>query len=109
MLLPRILRAELLRRFVAAGSAALIFALTLFAASPAAHERLHACEHHTTTVEDGCAIVLFANGVAPALDALAIAPPQATARDFTPATAAEIFLITPRYLRQPERGPPGRV
>jgi hypothetical protein len=96
---------DCLRRVCAAGTAMLVFALTVFAASPRAHERLHAgdVDGHT---DDGCAVVLFASGVSLPLDAPALRLPTASMQAISPATAAEIFLVSPRYLRQPERGPP---
>lgn len=108
MIARRTFLPEIFRRFLAAGSAALVFALTVFAASPVAHDRLH--DHdHPAQAEDRCAVVLFADGVVPMLDPLAVTPPAPIARDFVAATAADIFLVSPRYLRQPERGPPARV
>lgn len=102
-ILPR----DFTRRLLAAGAAALILALTVFAASPIAHDSLHAgdVEHG----DDGCAVVLFASGVSLPLDLPALQTPTLIARGVTPATAAEVFLVSPRYLRQPERGPPGVV
>lgn len=112
-----------LRRSLAAGGAALVLALTVFAASPAAHEWMHArtstCSGHShghehgpakTGDEDaGCAVVLFASGVDLPVEPAAALPPRLRAEDVTPVTAAEVLLISPRYLRQPERGPPGRA
>ena len=96
--------AATLRRLAAAGAAALVLALTIFAASPVAHDWLH--ESGNGDSESGCAIVLFAGGVSLPLDLPAVTPPVAATGTITPATAAEVFLVTPRYLRQPERGPP---
>jgi hypothetical protein len=92
------------RRILAAGSAALIFALGLFAASPVLHDQLH----HVTaaTPDDGCAIVLFGNGVSVPV-ALSAPPPVAV--DWCeprPDGSTEILFDSPRYLLQPERGPP---
>lgn len=93
--------AEFLHRLGAAAAAALVFALGLLAASPELHSLLH-----DTDGDDGCAIVLFANGVSEPLAALAVTPPAAEWREQPRAIAPEIFLTAPRYLRQPERGPP---
>jgi len=94
---------------VACVCAALVLALTIFAASPEAHQALHA-DHHTgpcqTEVEDSCAVVLFAGGVGLPVGPVAIIPPTSVVRGVSPVTAAEVFLVSPRYLRQPERGPP---
>ena len=104
----RILRgtrfAEFLRRFAAAGGAALVLALTVFAASPVAHDWLH--QNDDRNQESGCAVVLFAGGVSLPLETPAVQPPAVATGSVTPATAAEVYLVTPRYLRQPERGPP---
>lgn len=96
---------DLLRCIVAAGGAALVLALSVFAASPVAHNWLHADSDHATR-EHGCAVVLFADGVSLPLDPLAVPLPIEATRELSPSTAAEVFLISPRYLRQPERGPP---
>lgn len=116
-----------LRRLIAASCAALVLALTLFAASPLAHDWLHAAEKHHTcanhkTAEpttptplplahagadaDTCAVVLFASGVDIAVGPIALLPPQLAVGSISPVTAAEFYLVSPRYLRQPERGPP---
>ena len=99
--------AERLRRVLAAGCAALVLALTVFAASPVAHSWLHLdADSHATTDTDTCAVTLFASGVALPVGPIAVTPPVAVPHTILPATAAEVFLISPRYLRQPERGPP---
>jgi hypothetical protein len=103
-LLRNSLFAETLRRLAAAGAAALVLALTIFAASPDAHDSLHESGLHDH--DSGCAIELFAGGVSPSLDFPAVQPPFAATGSVTPPTAAEVYLVTPRYLRQPERGPP---
>ena len=95
-----------LRRIVAGGCAALVFALTIFAASPVAHELLHDADHGHAHTDDACAVVMFASGVSLPVGPLAIAPPSAVIAGVSPVTAAEVFLVSPRYLRQPERGPP---
>jgi hypothetical protein len=101
---------------VAAGSALLVLALTVFAASPTAHAWLHqtvdrcAAPHHAPATpaddgETGCAITLFAAGLVLPFAPAAFAPPAAVPAGAPPA-AAELFLLPPRYLHQPERGPP---
>lgn len=104
---------DLLRRLGTAGLAALVLGLTIFAASPKAHEWLHASDHAncpesatTQAEEDACAVVLFAGGVSLPLEPVAVPEPVILAQAISPATAAEIHLISPRYLRRPERGPP---
>ena len=95
---------DLLRRLYAAGGIALVLALSVFAASPSLHDELHAATH--TDHDDSCAVVLYAHGVSLPLDAPA-APLPAVALDVrAPSVARVIFVSPPRYLHQPERGPP---
>lgn len=98
-----------LRRLCAAGSAVLVLALAIFAVSPRAHAWIHDDDGHEEVAhqDDSCAVVLFASGVS--LEA-GHAPLRAPDEVVLPAPAAapdELFLAQPRYLRQPERGPPG--
>lgn len=96
--------AGFLRRLIAAGAAAVVLALAVLASSAELHGRLHAADQPCG--EDGCAVVLFAGGVSLPLEPVAARPPCG-AGDLQPAARrAEIFLPKPRYLRQPERGPP---
>jgi hypothetical protein len=95
---------ECIRRVCAAGCAALIFALGLFAASPSLHEQLH--HKGDASSDDGCAVVLFAGGVSMPLVVTAAPPPSVEWNEQTYARSTEIFLDSPRYLLQPERGPP---
>jgi hypothetical protein len=97
-------RADLFRRILAGGAAALVFALGVFAASPALHDWLHGAD--ATPADDGCAVVLFASGVSVPLGAIAVAPPVERGRETRCFVPQEILLASPRYLRQPERGPP---
>ena len=96
--------AEFFRRLFAVGGAALVLALSIFAASPAAHDLLHG--HGTVQKDDTCAVVLFAGGVALPLDMPVAVPAVAEWQPQPPAVAEEIFFTSPRYLHQPERGPP---
>ncbi len=100
----RRLFAEFLRRLGAAGGAALVLALAVFAASP----ELHAWLHTTGGApgDDGCAVVLFAHGVSAPLGVVAAAPPASAWREQPRVVPGGVFLASPRYLRQPERGPP---
>jgi len=76
----------------------------VFAASPTLHERLHAGPQ--AVADDGCAVALFAGGVSLDVPVVAL-PPSATQWSELPAaTTRELFLESPRYLLQPERGPP---
>lgn len=120
-----------LRRLGAASGAALVLALAVFSASPVAHAWLHAfaapatdtrCHHHTAaeapsarpdatlppaSLDDHtCAVVLFASGVDLPVAPFALTPPVLVPAGVSPVAAAELHLLSPRYLRQPERGPP---
>ena len=95
-----------LRRGLALGCAALVLALTILAASPSAHGLLHDDDHQHAVSDEGCAVVMFASGVSLPVAPLAITPPTDVVQGISPVTAAEVFLASPRYLRQPERGPP---
>ncbi|MBL9203414.1 MAG: hypothetical protein JNL39_23100 [Opitutaceae bacterium] len=105
---------SLLRRLVAASGAALVLALSIFAASPQAHAWLHDAGHHghahhhdeAQGREDGCAVVLFAGGVALPVGPAAPLPPLSRSAIEPRRPAMEIFLVSPRYRFQPERGPP---
>jgi hypothetical protein len=96
--------ADLLRRLLAAGGAALVLALTVFAASPELHGLLHTDDG--ASHEEACAVTLFASGVSVPLTTIAVVAPEAAWPEPAPAAAEEIFVSSPRYLRQPERGPP---
>lgn len=119
-----------LRRLGAAVGAVLILALSIFSASPVAHAWLHAvaaspadtrCHHHdhagasarpdaplpATDLDDHtCAVVLFAGGVDLPVAPFALTPPALAPAGVSSVAAAELHLLPPRYLRQPERGPP---
>ena len=83
--------------------ALLVFTLGLFAASPLLHEQLH---HATDHADDGCAIVLFANGVAVPLAVPVLPPPSTGWRGQPYLVTAEVSGNSPRYLQLPGRGPP---
>lgn len=106
MLRPFRRHADFFRRFLAGGAAALVLALGMFAASPVLHDWLHGADADAAANDHGCAVVLFASGVSVPLGTIAIAPPSAEWREWVRPVAREIFLASPRYLRQPERGPP---
>jgi hypothetical protein len=95
-----------LRQTLAIGCAVLVLALTIFAASPTAHGLLHDEDHQHSVGDTGCAVVMFASGVSLPVAPLAITPPTDVVQGISPVTAADVFLVSPRYLRQPERGPP---
>lgn len=100
-----------LRRIVAAGSAALVLALAVFAVSPNAHAWIHEEDGHEHATEqagnDSCAIVLFAGGVSLPLEFGPIRAPAGELPAASRTEPAELLPNPPRYLRQPERGPPG--
>lgn len=124
----RILHPDWLRRTLAAAGAVLVLALTVFSASPVAHRWLHevaapvsdtGCHHHAhgdatpghpapaADLDDHtCAVVLYASGVDLPVAPFALTPPALVPAGVSPVTAAELHLLSPRYLRQPERGPP---
>lgn len=96
------------RRLIAAMGVALMLLLSAAAASPALHRHLHDGEPGTPseTAGDTCAVVLFASGIALSVAALASPAPRGAWQDVARHPTAEILLVAPRYLRQPERGPP---
>jgi hypothetical protein len=91
------------RRLFATGAALLVLLLATLAASPQLHNWLH---HGAADDDDGCAVVLFSNGVALPLGQIALTPPTMEWQPALLPVASEIFLAPARYLRQPERGPP---
>lgn len=93
------------RRFVAAVGVALVLLLGASAASPGLHHHLHG-DNAVDASADNCAIVLFASGVTLAFGAVAVAAPRTRWEAQCPRVAPFIFVVSPRYLRQPERGPP---
>jgi hypothetical protein len=95
-------------RFIAAGAAALVLLLTILAVSPQLHAGLHAHDVATDSAQndDGCVISLFAGGVTAAPVAVTLTAPTVVHTEIAFAPRAEIFVSPPRYLHQPERGPP---
>jgi hypothetical protein len=81
----------------------MVFALGLFAASPTLHERVHS---RMATGADHCAVEIFANGISVPVGLEPIAAPSSVGVAEPPAAAIEICLSSPRFLLQPERGPP---
>lgn len=107
-------------RLLAGVGVLLVLALTVLAASPAAHMWAHGradtCHSHSHPADpiqedddSGCAVVLFASGLDVPAEPGALLPPTSVAGGVLPVTAAEPLLSRPRYLRLPERGPPGPV
>jgi hypothetical protein len=111
-----------LERIIASLGITLVLALTVLAASPELHERLHGHELGATSAarhdaghpipvqpvddEDGCVVTLFAQGLVLTLALLALAFTGQTLRllDFTFADSAAPE--APRYLRLPTQAPP---
>jgi hypothetical protein len=100
--------------------AALVFGLALASASPDLHAWLHgetaahgheACRHteHAPAKDDShehrCAVVLFANGADLPFAAVVVLLRDPASSPVALAPEA-LHLAPPRYLRQPERGPP---
>ena len=81
-----------------------MLALTVFAVSPELHHLVH--DSGSPPGAEECAVDLFANGVSVPTAVTAALPATAAWFSAVPAIAEEIHLPSPRYLRQPERGPP---
>ena len=92
------------RRLLAAGAAGLILFLGLAAASPNLHTWIHggAADHD----DSGCVITLFSHGVSLASGGVALVVAPLEWQTVPLPVAEELLLTAPRYLRQPERGPP---
>ena len=106
-----------LHRAVSAACAALVVALTVFGASPAAHswlhasETTHACAKHgkataPTAPEHDCAVVMFSHAAEASGGMLAVRAPYGAEQRVGNVTESDLHLAAPRYLLQPERGPP---
>lgn len=91
------------RRLLAAGTAMLVVLLAAFAVSPELHHWLH---DDAGTETDGCAVMLFSNGLSAPPAPLVVVPPAPAPTLTHERPASEIFLVRARYLWQPERGPP---
>jgi hypothetical protein len=96
--------APLFRRVIAAMGVALVLLLGTASVTPVLHDWLHVEGGHEA--DHACAVVLFASGVALASTAIDLAGPTLVWRAFSAPLVSEVFLVVPRYLRQPERGPP---
>lgn len=94
-----------LRRLVAAGCAALVLVLALSAVSPSLHALFHANEAPATETDD-CAVMLFAGSADCSVACVTVAPVASMFEVPQWRAGSELFLVSPRYLRQPERGPP---
>jgi hypothetical protein len=94
----------LFRRITAVVALAMMLTLTAASGSPVVHDWLHS--HSSDDTNHQCAVVLFSTGLTLALDAIEITPREWASERQPVATFQRIWLISPRYLRQPERGPP---
>ncbi len=113
-------RPSLLARVTASLAVVLVLALTVLAASPELHERLHghpaaaAASHEAGPAsglradesDDGCVVTLFAQGVVLALSLLALAFTGQTIRLSDFAHVDRVIPDAPRYLRLPAQAPP---
>lgn len=88
---------------MAGGLAALVLLLAALAVAPELHHELHAEEMPS---EDGCAVVLFSGGVPLMVDTTEVPAPVLVWHEPSRVKVRELFLASPRFLRQPERGPP---
>ncbi len=93
-----------MRRYCGIACAAVVFALGVFASSPVLHDQLH--HHDAGTGDDGCVIILFAQGIVSPLAVASVPPPTDTWERERAMRLVEIFVSSPRYRWQPERGPP---
>jgi|GEM_PF-563840 len=107
-------------RAVASLAAALVLVLTVLAASPDLHDRLHGhgprmapAAHHDEgptgagrAGEDGCVVTLFAQGLVLALGLLAPAFTGRALRLLSFGFRDRIEPSAPRYLRLPSQAPP---
>lgn len=92
------------RRLLAAGSIALVLLLSVLASDAGLHRQIHG--HSDADHEDGCAVVLFAHGTSVPFDSAVLAATPDTWLSLSRPESVDIFLASPRYLHQPERGPP---
>jgi hypothetical protein len=121
MFLRSLSRPTLLARSTASLAIGLVLTLTVLAASPELHERLHghdaapAAVHHdgipgssvqADDSDEGCVVTLFAQGIVLALSILALAFTGQTLRLADFADFDRVIPESPRYLHLPPQGPP---
>ena len=93
-----------LHRLLAAGCVALVLALTVLAVSPSLHAWLHGEKQLDT--DDGCAVVLFAQGVTAGLAAIvAVVGALRVLAEELP-KPHQLLLEAPRFQFPPGCGPP---
>jgi protein-S-isoprenylcysteine O-methyltransferase Ste14 len=95
---------DALRRGVAAGGVALVLALTVLAVCPSLHAWLHG--EKQLDPDDACAVVLFVQGVTPALAALALLLVAWRLLGETLPTPRRLRLPALPFVFPPGRGPP---
>jgi hypothetical protein len=119
---PRKIRSSLLRGAVASFAILLVIALTILAASPDLHERLHGHRINLLNVasqgaghsggeqdaddDDGCVVTLFAQGLVLPLAFLFLAFTGQVLRLPGFALVDRVAPESPRYLRLPTQAPP---
>lgn len=94
--------------------AVLVLLLTGLSVSPQLHAELHDCGHdhdHPAPAsipdsEASCVVTLFGQGITAGLAPLALPAPSSHFQSTIVTARREIFFCPPRYLHQPERGPP---
>ncbi len=109
-------RPGLLTRTTALLGIVMVLALTVLAASPDLHERLHAHDsapgaaaHHGAAAadnDDGCVVTLFAQGIIAALLYLSLAFTGQRVRAAGFAAFDRVFPAAPSYLFLPTQAPP---
>jgi hypothetical protein len=96
-------------RLWAAGCAAVVLALACSSVTPAIHGLFHPTGDPPTVDADDCAVVLFATTAMCPVSFGVSAPDDAAFQASVGPDRSELLLVSARYLRQPERGPPGLV
>ena len=107
-------RPSLLTRTTALLGILMVLALTVLAASPDLHERLHAhdaapgaaAHHDAAADDDGCVVTLFAQGVIAALLFLSLAVTGQRVRLAGLSAFDRVFPAAPSYLFLPTQAPP---
>jgi hypothetical protein len=94
----------IIHRLLATSCIVLVLTLGVFAASPLLHSWLH--HGPDSNSEDSCAVVLFAGGVSTPVGATTVSAPLTDSQAISREVADQIYLASPRYLRQPQCGPP---
>ena len=97
---------EFFRRLIAAGCAALVLSLAVFAACPDLHHWLHGEKDSGGDDDDGCAVVLFAHGVTEAAVATVLVVVALRLLGKRLPMPAELLLQEPRFQLPPGCGPP---